>query len=361
MRKQHTHDTMPLLRKGRWLALASVFLLCACGGRYQAPMDDQSSTLDRTPAPVYSTTGNGSSSGVVNSSTPSPGTNAAVSSGSARVNAGVHVQPAAGVSIQPAESARGITRRGISREPVTGSAPVPSAATPTQVPVTATPNIPETHIVSRGETLYSIAWQYSLDHRALAVANQLPPPYTIYPNQALNLNIGAVSNNAVQSVAAVPVAPAGDTVLNVGARPAAAASQRRTGNVATRPVEGITWQWPVEGRVLRGYAANDTATSRGIDIGASRGAPVYAAADGDVVYSGSGIQGQGDLIIIRHSARHLSAYSHNSAMLVTQGASIRAGDKIGEVGVDAAGTPLIHFEVRVDGAPVDPVRFLPNR
>jgi lipoprotein NlpD len=360
MRKQHTQETMPLLRTARWSALACVLLLCACGGRYQAPLDDKSSTLERTPPPIYSTTGNDGSSGVVNSSAPSRNTSAAVSSGTVRINAGVNVQPAAGVSIQSAEPAGGITRRGISREPIAGSVPVLSAGA-SQAPVTATTNIPTTHIVSRGETLYSIAWQHSLDHRALAVANQLPAPYTIYPNQALNLNIGAVSNNAVQSVANVPLAPAGDTVVNSGARPAAAASQRRTGNVSTRQVEGITWQWPVEGRVLRGYAANDTATSRGIDVGATRGAPVYAAADGDVVYSGSGIQGQGDLIIIRHSARHLSAYSHNSAMLVTQGASILAGDKIGEVGVDAAGTPLIHFEVRVDGAPVDPVRFLPNR
>ena len=87
----------------------------------------------------------------------------------------------------------------------------------------------------------------------------------------------------------------------------------------------------------------------------------YAAADGDVVYSGRGIQGQGDLIIIRHSARHLSAYSHNSSMLVSSGARIRAGDKIAEVGTDSSGAELLHFEVRVDGAPVDPAGYLPSR
>jgi hypothetical protein len=112
MRKQHTQDTMPLLRTARWSALACVLLLCACGGRYQAPLDDQSSTLDRTPPPIYSTTGNVGSSGVVNSSVPSRNTNAAVSSGAAGINAGVNVQPAAGVNIQAAEPAGGITGAG---------------------------------------------------------------------------------------------------------------------------------------------------------------------------------------------------------------------------------------------------------
>lgn len=359
----HTICTLALPRLSRLSVLVCVLSLAACGGRYQAPLSDQSSTLDRTPPPIYSTSGSGGASGVVNSAgSTQRATSPAVTTGAASVNAGVQVQPAPGVNINPVEPSSGISRRSISRAPIQGGSAVPSqAGAAAPVAGSATSAMPATHIVARGETLYSIAWKYSLDHRALAVANQLPPPYTIYPNQELRLNIGSVSNSAVQSTPNIPAAPAGESASSSSGRPAQAVAQRRTGNVPTKQVEGISWQWPVEGRVLRGYSASDTATSRGIDIGAREGSPVYAAADGDVVYSGSGIQGQGDLIIIRHSARHLSAYSHNSAMLVKEGIAIRAGDKIGEVGSDANGTELIHFEVRVDGAPVDPARYLPNR
>ncbi|MDX1490567.1 MAG: peptidoglycan DD-metalloendopeptidase family protein [Pseudohongiellaceae bacterium] len=344
--------------------LLGTLLLSACAGRYEAPLSDQSSTLERSPAPIYSTSGNAGSSGVVSAPGSSGSSAGLASSRGATANPGVRVQPAEGVTIIPAQPTRSVSRRGISRAPLASTgAPTPSGSA-AGTPAASTPSsnaVPSTHTVAPGETLYSIAWQYSLDHRALAVANQLSAPYTIYPNQQLRLDIGAVSNSAVQNVAPVPAAPAGTASTSVGERPSAAVAQRRTGNIATREVEGITWQWPIEGRVIRSYSASSSATSRGIDISGRRGQPVYAAADGDVVYSGSGIQGQGDLIIIRHSARHLSAYSHNSAMLVNEGARIQAGDKIGEVGVDANGTELIHFEVRVDGAPVDPARYLPRR
>jgi lipoprotein NlpD len=217
------------------------------------------------------------------------------------------------------------------------------------------------HTVIRGDTLYSIAWRYSVDYRALALANNLAPPYTIYPNQLLSVNIGNVSNTAINNVPTIPVAPAGDPAVNVGERPAAAEANRRVGTVPSRVVDGVLWQWPVEGRVLQSFSANAASTSKGIDIGGRRGEPVYAAADGDVVYSGRGIQGQGDLIIIRHSARYLSAYSHNSNMIVTEGARIRAGDKIAEVGIDPRGSEILHFEVRVDGKPADPSQYLPPR
>ena len=88
---------------------------------------------------------------------------------------------------------------------------------------------------------------------------------------------------------------------------------------------------------------------------------MFSAADGDVVYAGSGIQGAGNLVILRHSARHLSAYMHNSTVLVGEGDRVRAGDKIAEMGTGAGGRDMLHFEVRVDGKPVDPVRYLPGR
>lgn len=363
--------------RGSWrmLVLLSLgVLLQSCSGSYQAPLDEQGATLERTPPTIYSTTGPSDVGGVATSA-PSPSNRSSSNSAGTparAVAAGVRVQPADGVNVNVVNDAGGILRSSIGRQPLGGNAPAsatvdtpaPSASAPASpvssapAPSVSAPAPGQAHVVARGETLYSIAWQYSLDYRSLALANNLAAPYTIYPDQRLSLNTGGVSNNALQSVPAIPAAPAGAAPVAPGQRPAAAEASRRTGNVPSRVVEDIAWQWPVEGRVLRTFSGSAT-TSRGIDIGGRRGDPVYAAADGDVVYSGRGIQGQGDLIIIRHSARHLSAYSHNSSMLVSEGARIRAGDKIAEVGTDSRGTELLHFEVRVDGAPVDPSRYLP--
>ncbi|MCB1665206.1 MAG: peptidoglycan DD-metalloendopeptidase family protein [Pseudomonadales bacterium] len=340
--------------------ISLALLLAACGGRYQAPLDDQSQVLEREAPAIYSTSG-GASAPVS-----APARSTGSSSGARTIAAGVSVQPAPGVSVNVANEPGSIRRGAISRTPIDGSgSPVSSGIAPEQ-PISAasapTPSLAgQTHTVAQGDTLYSIAYRYSLDYRALALANNLSAPYTIYPNQVLNLNIGGVNNNALDSVPAIPAAPAGDASLRVGERPAQSVAQRRTGNTPSRVIDGIAWQWPLDGRVLRGFSASASTTSRGIDIGGRRGDPVYAAADGDVVYAGRGIQGQGDLIIIRHSARHLSAYSYNSNMLVTEGARIRAGDKISEVGVDTRGSELIHFEVRVDGKPADPAQYLPPR
>ncbi len=350
---------------------ASVFVVAAllqgCARPYQAPLDDQSRVLDRQPPPIYSTTGGASApaSPPVQSGNTSGGSNART------IAAGVRVDPAPGVNVNVVNETTGIRRSGISRAPLDGTgAPVsagqsPDAApSPTPAPAVSAPpsSSPSgspasgamTHTVVRGDTLYSIAYRYSLDVRALAVANNLTPPYTIYPDQRLTLDTGAVSTSVLTEVPAL--APA-----STGQRPQASVANRRVNQAASRVVEGVAWQWPLDGRVLRSFSASAATTSRGIDISGRRGDPVYAAADGDVVYAGRGIQGQGDLIIIRHSARHLSAYSHNSNMLVTEGARIQAGDKISEVGTDPRGTELIHFEIRVDGKPSDPASYLPPR
>jgi lipoprotein NlpD len=356
-----------------WLFFAGVLVLQACGGRYQAPLDDQSAVLERQSPPIYSTTGVSSPGGAISTTSTSTAPAAATTSGARTIAAGVAVQPAPGVNVNVVNEPTSIRRSSLGRAPL-GDSPAPATAPATAPGAAPTVVAPvqgavapssqgaaaiQRHTVVRGDTLYSIAWQYSVDVRALALANNLNPPYTIYPGQELTVNISGVSSNAVASVPTLPAAPAGDAAPAVAARPEQAAASRRTGNVPSKLVDDIAWQWPVEGRVLRSFSASAATTSRGIDIGARRGDPVYAAADGDVVYSGRGIQGQGDLIIIRHSARHLSAYSHNSAMLVTEGARIRAGDKIAEVGTDSRGAELLHFEVRVDGAAVDPSRYLP--
>jgi lipoprotein NlpD len=131
--------------------------------------------------------------------------------------------------------------------------------------------------------------------------------------------------------------------------------RRSIGPAAAAP----NWRWPTQTtRLLRGFGSGD---ARGIDIAVNSGDAVYAAADGEVVYSGRGVQGSGDLIILRHSDRYLSAYAHNSVMLVEEGSRVIAGDKIAEAGTTPAGEALLHFEIREDGKSIDPVGLLPRR
>lgn len=205
--------------------------------------------------------------------------------------------------------------------------------------------------------MYSIAWNHSIDYRTLALVNNLEEPYTIYPGQRLVISDRGVSAAAISALPAIPAAPAGEEAMSAtGRRPQAAMDARRTGSVEVRQVEGVSWQWPVDGRVLGGSGAG-----RGLELAGRPGESVYAAADGDVVFAGRGIQGAGNLVILRHSARHLSAYMHNSLMLVVEGDRVQAGDKIAEVGMGPDGRPMLRFEIRVDGAPIDPTGYLPVR
>jgi lipoprotein NlpD len=213
-----------------------------------------------------------------------------------------------------------------------------------------------THTVRRGETLYSIAFQYDLDFRALALANNLNPPYTIFVDQELKLEVGQgapASSSSVIGNLGTPVAN------NSVAR--AQGTATGSGGLIRQPIGANTepsWQWPLSGQIIRGF---ENGQNKGIDIGARLGDPVYAASDGDVVYSGRGIQGAGELIILRHSDRYLSAYAYNSAMRVKEGDRVRAGQQIAEVGASSAGDPALHFEIRVDGKSVDPTGLLPRR
>jgi len=128
----------------------------------------------------------------------------------------------------------------------------------------------------------------------------------------------------------------------------------------TRNVDGINWQWPAEGAVISGYQA-DSGAGAGLDIAGKAGDPVRAAADGVVVYSGNGLIGYGELIIIKHSDNYLSAYGHNRKRLVKEGERVRAGQEIAEMGSSGAPREELHFEIRQAGKPVDPTQYLPGR
>lgn len=307
------HDTKKCIgRNTHWVALPLLLtILNSCGSSgYQAPVTEQGERLVITP-PL-----------IVSSSTPDSSLRAA-GNRTARANA------------VPAS-----TRASASS--TTGSTGAP---------------LPRTHRVSRGDTLYSIAFQYDLDFRALALANGLNPPYTIFVDQELNLDSdSSINSSAVSSVSSTLGVP----VTNNSVARAQGTNTASTGVI--RQAIGSanimpSWQWPHAGRIARNFDVQ----GKGIDFDGRLGEPVYAAGDGDVVYSGRGIQGAGELIILRHSDRYLSAYSHNSAMLVQEGDRVVAGQQIAEVGENPAGTPMLHFEIRVDGKSVDPTELLPRR
>jgi len=259
--------------------------------------------------------------------------------------------------------------------------------------------------VRRGDSLHAIAFKFGLDWREIARLNGISSPYVIYPDQILRLTPTARPLAAAPSaespgrspgvrISAAP-APASATTKAVEAPGPAAGSaggpeQQRPAEPSTttpgspetsvRPVTSVgtgtrapagstysapagdpgRWLWPTQGRLLSTFGANDPAR-KGIDIGGQTGQPVIASAAGQVVYSGSGLIGYGELIIIKHSDRMLSAYAHNSKRLVSEGQQVTAGSQIAEMGTNDRNQAVLHFEIRVNGRPENPLNYLPRR
>lgn len=210
----------------------------------------------------------------------------------------------------------------------------------------STPRYGASAVVQRGDTLYRIASNNGIAARDLAAWNGIPPPYTIYPGQRLRLYPGAAGSRNQQ--AARRPAPATSSSPPVSApAPATIASS-------------VDWRWPADGQLISRYAAGEP-TKQGIDIAGTGGAPVRAASDGVVVYSGSGLVGYGELIILKHNEQWLSAYGHNRNRLVNEGQVVKAGQQIAELGRSGAARDMLHFEVRYNGKPVDPLQYLPRR
>lgn len=122
----------------------------------------------------------------------------------------------------------------------------------------------------------------------------------------------------------------------------------------------MSWRWPARGPVIEGYSVSGT-INKGIDLAGRKGEPVLAAADGKVVYSGTGLVGYGNLIILKHNGTYLSAYGHNSKLLVREGQWAKAGQKIAEIGSTGTNRDKLHFEIRRNGKPVNPLQYLPKR
>jgi len=231
---------------------------------------------------------------------------------------------------------------------------------PPPAPVAERPQPPTqkilVHRVSSGETLYSIAWRYELDFSRLAAVNGLASPYRLYSGQMLSLDMS-------QPVPAPVRKNTGRTAVTAKPIPSLAKVEpERPPKVVIPqqpplPTGQWHWRWPVTGRVVKEYDVSKV--QKGISIYTSEGATVAAAAPGVVVYAGSGLRGYGNLIIVKHSEKYLSAYAHNKLLLVKENESVAQGDKIAKVGKDSAKHDRLYFEIRKNGKPVDPLKLLP--
>lgn len=209
------------------------------------------------------------------------------------------------------------------------------------------------HEVQRGETLYSIAFSYGLDFRDVASRNKIRPPYTIYPGQKIYLS--PPTSTAARSKSSKPA---------ISSRTAKQSTTKKqattTASAPKTPLSSGQWQWPIKGEVIKPFSL-DGEINKGIDISAKSGTPVNAAAAGVVVYAGGNLRGYGKLVIIKHDDRYLSAYGNNRTIRVKEGDKIRRGQTISEVGKTASAVEMLHFEIRRDGKPEDPLRHLPSR
>ncbi|MFP5383185.1 MAG: peptidoglycan DD-metalloendopeptidase family protein [Gammaproteobacteria bacterium] len=226
----------------------------------------------------------------------------------------------------------------------------------TVAPAAAPGKTPEHYVVQQGDTLFSIAWRHGLDYREVAAINGIGEPWVIRVGQKIRL-LGKKPKQQ-QAAASPAVAPARTEAAAVKpAAPVAAAPAAGSGAAAG---EVGRWQWPADGRVLAPFSASGSGP-KGISIEGKSGDPVRAAGDGQVVYTGSSLVGYGQLVILKHDEVFLSAYAHNSRLLVREGEKVKAGQAIAEMGSTGADRVKLHFEIRRNGQPVDPVGVLPTR
>lgn len=235
-------------------------------------------------------------------------------------------------------------------------APAASAVSPTP-PGSDNAGKPGFYTVQRGDTLTRIALDHGQSWRDLATWNQLSNPNLIEVGQVLRVAPPGASVDA-SGVLVQPIAPAAPPV---GKPPASAGPSSAPPPPASTPAssdQGLAFAWPANGPVIGTF---DEVKNKGLDIAGQAGDPVLAAADGQVVYAGSGLRGYGNLIILKHNNTFLTAYAHNQTLLVKEDQQVRKGQRIAEMGKTDADRVKLHFEIRRQGKPVDPARFLPAR
>ncbi|MCX7154966.1 MAG: peptidoglycan DD-metalloendopeptidase family protein [Rhodocyclales bacterium] len=253
------------------------------------------------------------------------------------------------------------------------------------------------HTVKKGETLYSIALDNGQDYKDVAAWNNLDNPNLIKTGQQLRVtppDNGApvavakpVNFGAPVEVKSSPAAPASTNTETLKREPKGgklaysdeALAKAQQAEAAEKPVEvkpepkpaepvpaekpvvagdDVDWIWPANGKLIAPFAESG---SKGVDIAGKAGDPVLAAASGVVSYAGAGLRGYGNLVVLRHNATYLSVYAHNSKILVKEKQTVVKGQKIAEMGSTDAESPRLHFEIRRQGKPTDPQKFLPAR
>ena len=240
------------------------------------------------------------------------------------------------------------------------------AAPSEQVVNTDLPQGPD-YRVQQGDTLYSVAFRLGMDYRTLAQFNEIDPPFTILVGESLRTVSPVPQPQPSPGSAAKTTVPKANTPAKPVPRPTTVAvspeAEKKSVTVApdqptltNAPVS--RWLWPVSGNVSRRFAGD---RNKGLDLVGQRGDPVVATADGVVVYAGSGVTGYGALLIVKHNDTYLSAYGHNDALLVAEGTFVAAGETIARMGSTSAESVKLHFEIRRNGVPIDPMTVLPSR
>ncbi len=248
---------------------------------------------------------------------------------------------------------------------------------------------PQSHVVKAGDTLFSIAWRYSLDYKVIAKNNRLKN-YRIYPGQQLQLmdhnddpifsvdSLVSAINREILNKPEVVNRATGTAFKTTTQRKSVKSSKRqralvhqsksRQKQVASQQVRTHKrssnssikrWIWPVSGKIINHFSAKLN-QNKGVDIAAKKGDAVRATAKGHVVYSGNGLRGYGRLVIIKHNDNYLSAYAHNNKIHVEQNEFVKAGQRIADIGSSGANREKLHFEIRYKGKPVDPLNYLPK-
>jgi len=263
-------------------------------------------------------------------------------------------------------------REVVAEVPAAKPAPAASTAAPAPMPGSENAGKPGYYTVKPGDTLARIGLESGQNYRDIARWNNLDNPNRIEAGQVLRVIppgtseegsvTRAVAANKI-AVAPLPAASAPKTVASATLAPSAtAASAAPAPTPAPAPMlveDDATFIWPARGTIVASF--DEAKNRKGLDIGGAAGDPVIAAADGKVVYAGSGLRGYGNLIIIKHNNTFLTAYAHNQTLLVKEEQSVKQGQKIAEMGNSDTDQVKLHFEVRKLGKPVDPVKHLPSR
>ena len=257
-------------------------------------------------------------------------------------------------------------------KPGTGNAASSTGLTELVKPLPGIENAgkPGYYTVKPGDTLIRIGLDTGQNFRDIVRWNNLENPNLIEVGQVLRI-VSPLTDNAVVITRPVTSGVASTTTAAAPSRPASAASGAASATVTASaavapgsspppPVseDDVAWIWPAQGRLIAGF---DDVKNKGFDIDGRAGDPIIAAGDGRVVYAGAGLRGYGNLIILKHNNTFLTAYAHNQMLLVKEDQTVRKGQKIAEMGNSDADRIKLHFEIRRQGKPVDPARYLPAR